>query len=320
LTISKEKLPLIARALSSAAVLLGVTSGLIALIFMSFYETSFKQALIHAIPLSIISSAIAIPSVKSLEHSTREFVVYESTFSDVLGIIFFNIVLTDHTSGWNSLVNFSWELTLIFAISILSTSFLIFLLNHSASRIRFFLVFAILILTYSVAKSWHLPSLILVLIFGLVLNNFGLLDYRITRKVFNFERISEISREIRLMTIETAFIIRTFFFLLFGYSINLALLANTEVMWVGALIIAITLLLRFLFLRYFLRIYSASLMLITPRGLITILLFYSIPVGQRMEKLSEGVLFIVIGFTAVMMTVGLLIDKETAKERMEEII
>jgi hypothetical protein len=59
---------------------------------------------------------------------------------------------------------------------------------------------------------------------------------------------------------------------------------------------------------------------ITPRGLITILLFYSIPVGQRMEKLSEGVLFIVIGFTAVMMTVGLLIDKETAKERMEEII
>ena len=61
LTLSKEKLPLISRAFLSSTVLLTRTSGLIAFIFMSVYETNFIQGLVHAIPLSIISSAIAIP-------------------------------------------------------------------------------------------------------------------------------------------------------------------------------------------------------------------------------------------------------------------
>ena len=320
LSIERKKLKLIGRALLSAAVLLGFTSVVISFIFIRYYHVNFQQALLHAIPLSVISSAIAIPSVRNLSEAKREFVIYESTFSDILGIILFNFVLVDHDSGIMAVVGFSWEMVLIFFVSIISTGLLIFLLNHSTSHVRFFLTFAVLILTYSLVKFLHLPSLILVLFFGLVLNNFKLLDYPVVHKYFSFERLNEVTKEMKLMTAETAFIIRTFFFLLFGYSINLHLLLSKEVLIMGLVIITITIILRFVFLKYFLKISSAPLTLMAPRGLITILLFYSIPENQRLHDLSEGVLFIVIVFTSLMMTVGLLFYKQTLKERIEDVI
>ncbi len=320
LSIKKEKLPLIGRAFVSALALLGFTSGLIAFIFVEYYDTSFQQALVHAIPLSVISSAIAIPSVRNMEEDKKEFVIYESTFSDILGIIAFNYFIVQHDSGIGGVLLFTWDIVLILFISVLSTAFLIFLLNHATSHIRFFLTFAIIILVYSLAKFLHLPSLILVLGFGLVLNNFRFFDYPIVHKVLSFDRLNDVTKELKLMTAETAFIIRTFFFLLFGYSINLALIGSVEVIGVGLLIIVITILLRFIFLRYFLKITSAPLMLIAPRGLITILLFYSIPPEQRLEQLSEGVLFVVIVFTGIAMTIGLLLNKQTPNEKIEDLI
>ena len=122
------------------------------------------------------------------------------------------------------------------------------------------------------------------------------------------------------MTAETAFIIRTFFFLVFGYSINLVLLKSQEVILLGVAIIVLTVLVRFIFLKYFLHINSAPLTLIAPRGLITILLFYSIPAEQRMAELSEGVLFIVIVLTGLAMTVGLLLNKQSATEEIKDVI
>jgi Kef-type K+ transport system membrane component KefB len=320
LSIERKKLPLIGRAFVSALALLGFTSGLIALIFSVYYGTSFQQALVHAIPLSVISSAIAIPSVSTMTEDKKEFVIYESTFSDILGIIAFNYFIVPHESGINSIFHFGWDIFLILLISLASTTFLIFLLNHATTHIRFFLTFAIIILTYSLAKFLHLPSLILVLCFGLVLNNFRSFDYPFVHKVLSFDRLHDVTRELKLMTAETAFIIRTFFFLLFGYSINLALLATQEVLLMGLAIIGITLVLRFLFLRFFLKIKSAPLTLIAPRGLITILLFYSIPETQRIENLSEGVLFVVIVSTGLMMTLGLLLNKQDPKERVIDVI
>ena len=320
LSIQRKKLPLIGRAFLSALALLGFTSGLIALIFANYYDTNFKQALLHAIPLSVISSAIAIPSVRNMEDDKREFVIYESTFSDILGIIAFNYLVMEQSSGIQAVFGFSWDVILIIIISIASTALLVFLLSHSTSHVRFFLAFSVLILTYSFAKYLHLPSLILVLCFGIVLNNFAAFDYPLVHRFLSFDKLKEVTKEMKLMTAETAFIIRTFFFLLFGYSINLLLLKSVEVILMGVAIIFVTILLRFIFLKYFLKINSAPLTLIAPRGLITILLFYSIPEEQRMQNLSEGVLFIVIVFTGLVMTIGLLLNKQSPTEQIEDVI
>lgn len=320
LKLQRDKLRLIGRAFLSALVLLAFTSGVIAVIFIYYYETDFQQAILHALPLSVISSAIAIPSVQNMDEDKKEFIVYESTFSDIIGIIAFNYFLTEHSSGLVAVFSFGWDLILIIVISILSTGFLVFLLNRSTSHVRFFLTFAIIILTYSIAKYYHLPSLILVMVFGLVLSNFKLFNFPIVRFFLSFEKINDVTKELKMMTAETAFIIRTFFFLLFGYSLNLLLLKSTEVFLMGLVIIVITLILRFIFLRAFLKITSTPLSLIAPRGLITILLFYSIPAEQRMANLSEGVLFIVIVLTGIAMTVGLLMNKQKAEESIKDVI
>jgi len=320
LTLERKKLPLISRAFISALVQMSVTSGIIGYLFSSYYHVDFRQALVHAIPLSVISSAIAIPSVQKMDPEKREFVIYESTFSDILGIILFNFIIINSSSGFGSVLQFSWSMVLIVIISVVSTAFLIFLLNHSTSHVRFFLTFAILILTYSLAKFLHLPSLILVLVFGLFLNNFRLLNYPIIRNFFSFERLTDVTKEMKLMTAETAFIIRTFFFLLFGYSINLVSLKNWEVVIIGFVIITVIILFRLFFLRLFLKITSAPLMLIAPRGLITILLYYSIPEQQRIQNLSEGVLFVVIVLSGIMMTIGLMLHKETPESQLEKIL
>ena len=320
LSIERKKLPLIWRAFLSALGLLGLTSGIIALIFYNYYDTSFKQALIHSIPLSVISSAIAIPSVRNMSEDNREFVICESTFSDILGIIAFNFLVFQNYSALPAILGFSWDIILILIISIVSTVFLLFMLNYSTSHVRFFLTFAILILAYSMAKFLHLPSLILVLCFGLVLSNFKLFNNPFVNQYLSFEKIADVTKEMKTMTGETAFIIRTFFFLVFGYSINLNLLKSKEVLLMGLAIIGATLLLRFVFLRYFLKMSSAPLTLIAPRGLITILLFYSIPKEQRLESLSEGVLFVVIVATGLMMTIGLLLNKQSPSEKIEDVI
>ncbi|GIV35857.1 MAG: hypothetical protein KatS3mg032_0236 [Cyclobacteriaceae bacterium] len=320
LKLERNKLTLIGRAFLSALILLAATAGLISVIFIYYYDTSFRTALIHAIPLSVISSAVAIPSVVGMSEEKREFIVYESTFSDILGIILFNYVVAGQGLGVGSLVNFSFNLVLIVIVSVVSTLALIFLLNHSKGQVRFFLTFAILVLTYSFAKFLHLPSLLLVLCFGLVINNFRLFNFPVVHRYFSFARLNDALNEMKTMTVETAFIIRTFFFLLFGYSINTGLLLSKEVLITGLVIILITLALRTLFLKFALRITSAPLSLIAPRGLITILLFYSIPAHLRIEKLSEGVLFVVIALTGLAMTIGLLLSRDKPSERIEDVI
>ncbi|MGS0748839.1 hypothetical protein [Halpernia sp. GG3] len=53
---------------------------------------SFREGLINVTPFCIISSSIAIPSAINLTSAKREFIIYESSISDIIGVIFFNFV------------------------------------------------------------------------------------------------------------------------------------------------------------------------------------------------------------------------------------
>lgn len=311
LRIEKHKLPLMGKAFVAALVLLILTASMIGAVFKAYYHVNFRQALIHAIPLSVISSAIAIPSVTGMDEERREFVVCESAFSDILGIIAFNFFVFEPETGWVAALNFSMDLFLILIISIVSTAALVLLLHYVNSNVRFFLTFAIIILTYSVAKYFHLPSLVLVLCFGLVLSNYKLLNFPRIRLVLSFDKLNDVLGELKMMTAETAFIIRTFFFLLFGYTMNLTLLQSQEVVVVGLIIIVLILGLRYLFLRLTLPKHASSLTFIAPRGLITILLFYSIPAEERLPQVSDGILFLLIVLTGVAMFIGLMVSDKT---------
>ena len=55
----------------------------------ALFNLDFETSLLFTIPLSVLSSAIIIPSLEGLSEYKKEFMIYESTFSDILGIVAF---------------------------------------------------------------------------------------------------------------------------------------------------------------------------------------------------------------------------------------
>ena len=53
---------------------------------------------------------------------------------------------------------------------------------------------------------------------------------------------------------------------------------------------------------------------IAPRGLITILLFYSIPEALQLETFNSGIFLFVIIATSVIMTIAMIFDKRRSNK------
>lgn len=317
LKITPDKKKLIIRSLLSAVSVLFITTIAIADILHFAFDIPFKQALPYAVAMGVISSAIAIPSVNNLSSEKREFIIYESTFSDILGIMLFNYVISDKLLSLNTGLVFVWNLVLISFISIICTVLVLILLKYLKGHIKVFLILSILILVYSLSKQWHLPSLFFILVFGLVLNNAEpFLKGWITR-FLDPRKLNSVNRELKGMTAELAFLIRTFFFLLFGYSIDVSLIISLPVIITGSIIILVILLIRYVFLRYISKTNVFPELFIAPRGLITVILFYSIPAQLTSDKFNEGVLSFVILISGLILMLGILFSKQKYKVENE---
>jgi hypothetical protein len=75
-------------------------------------------------------------------------------------------------------------------------------------------------------------------------------------------------------------------------------------------------LLRYLFFKFILRMDPVPLVYFGPRGLITILLFISIPQVSRIPFLNEEVITIVILMTIILMTVGNMVSRGEKPEAL----
>lgn len=320
LKITRKKLPLIGKSFVSALLILIATSGLIGWILIEFIELPISTAFVYAVPLGVISSAIAIPSVNKLSEEKKEFIIYESTFSDIIGIMLFNYIVIGNITSGNSIASFFINLFIMLTVSAISTGLLLFLLSYTKSHIKFYLIFAILILIYSISKMFHLSPLLFILIFGLMLNNANLFIKGNLANYLHLERLQSTTEELKLITAETAFIVRTFFFILFGYAINLHLLMDLNVILIGFLITAAILFTRFIFLRFISKSNIFPEIFIAPRGLITIVLFYSIPSQFQTSDFNEGILFFVIIATSVIMMLGIMATRTNYEEKFDDLI
>jgi hypothetical protein len=170
--------------------------------------------------------------------------------------------------------------------------------------VRFFLVFAVLILLYVGGKMLNLPALVIILFFGLVVANWKLSLFQRFYNWLHPDEVDKVSHLLHALTQESSFLIRTFFFFIFGLTINVKLLTNPDVILTGSLIVLALLVVRYVYLRFFLRGHIFPELFFMPRGLITILLFYSIPVAYKLNRFNEGILFFVIILTSVIMMIG----------------
>src|SRR5690606_15415955 len=165
-----------------------------------------------------------------------------------------------------SFLQFFIGLISIFAISLVSCFALVFFINRIKLHIKFFLIIALLIIVYALGKIFHLSSLLLVLFFGLAINNARLFLNGRLKKYFVVETLNVELHQLKLITGESAFLIRTFFFVLFGYSFDLISLLDENVILMGSIIILIILAVRFVFLKYIARSTIFPELFVAPRG------------------------------------------------------
>jgi len=305
LKLGRDKIKVIRNSFFSALVILVVSTLMIAGFTFLWLKEPFLNCIVYAIPLSIISSAVVIPSIAHLGDDKKEFLVYETSFSDILGILLFNYFTAREILTWLSLGIFAGGIVLSVVISVVLSLLLFYLLLKSKIHVRFFLVFALLILLETVGKMLKLPSLLIIMVFGLLINNWDILHARL-KVIFPKEEVDSTLGLLQSITAESSFLIRTFFFLLFGFTFNIALLLDKEVIFIGSVIVVMLLAVRYLYLRVFIRANIFPELFYIPRGLITILLFYRIPPELKMLSFNEGVLFFVILATSIIMMMGMI--------------
>lgn len=325
LEIKKEKLPLILKGFFAALVILILNIAALQWIFAKLFQMDPQLATLSAIPLAIISSAVAIPSAAGLFDHDREFVVYESTFSDILGIMIFNYALRQFGAqqaliGTTPLVSLFLQILGVIVISLAITYVLFRLMRQIEHHVKFFLILALLILVYAFGKLFHLPALVTIFIFGIFLSNVKSLLPQFLKNYLDLKQTEKELHEFHILTAESTFIVRTFFFLFFGFSIQLSDFNSIQPLFYGVLIILIMLVLRYgYFTATTFKLKPGPLVYMSPRGLISILLFIQLKevafIDLSTSPIDERVLLIVILCSMLVMLMGTL--KKTKPSEVE---
>ena len=309
LEFNRSKKTVITKSFFVALIPMILLSFLMAFFFQYFENASFKMSLTNAIPFCVISSSVAISSVKNLTAADSEFIIFESSLSDILGVLFFNFITLNSVINIHSTGIFTLQLLLIAVISFIATLGLSYLLSKIEHPIKFVPIVLLVILIYAISEIYHLPALVFILLFGLFLGN---LDELKQFKWIQILRPKELDKEVRKfkdLIIEATFLIRALFFLLFGYLMKKSEILNPEtILWAIGIVAAI-----FLFrgiLLKLLKLPITPLLFIAPRGLITILLFLAIIPSQTISFVNTSLVIQVIILTVLVMMIGLLGSKK----------
>ncbi|MFB0923788.1 MAG: cation:proton antiporter, partial [Vicingaceae bacterium] len=314
--IHRNKIKTILAAFATSIIILGVTNSLIACILYFTLSVEFMDAFFYAIPLSVVSSAIVIPSVHTLIPAKKEFMILEATLSDIFGIMLFELWIIEPHIGQTYTEAISWNILISVGVSILLSYFLVYVFLKIKTEIKFFLFLAILALLFSVGEYFHYSALIIILVFGLVLNNTHVFFRGFLKRLVNLEKVKEIRHEFVIITIESSFLIRTFFFVVFGLTMKLDGLFNPESIIIAVLIMMVIFFTRALNLKVFIKSTIFPQMLIAPRGLVTILLFQKIVEHYHIIPFSEAILAWVIIGTNLVMMFGLIASGSTEEDTL----
>jgi potassium/hydrogen antiporter len=307
LEVERSKLPLIGKSLLTAVLPMLVLGFLLAG-WLVWQGNSWQMSLANAIPFCVISSSIAIPTVKHLSHRNREFIVYESSLSDIVGVTLFGLLATETIFTANSLLIFLLEMVVMVAISFVATGLLSILLHSVKSKVKFAPIIFMVLLIYGVAKVYHLPALIFILVLGLFLGNLDKFrQFKLVDRLHPETMERELNR-FKDIVIEATFLIRTAFFLLFGFLISTEEIIYLDTMPIAAGMVALIFVLRAAQLLA-LRLPLLPLLFVAPRGLITVLLFLSIPATMAIPQVNKSLVIQVVIFTTLVMMLGMILGE-----------
>lgn len=308
LKLTKEKLPLLNKTFLLA--FLSIITLCIALgAWFAIQGFPIKDSLLNAIPLSIISSAIAIPTAKMLSNKDKEFIIFESSLSDIIGVTLFNFIAINEIINWKTSLAFLGEIGISIIFSLVAALVLTLMISRLKHRVKFMPIIALIVFLYALAKGFHLPALILILVFGLVIANIEKISTIKWFKNFETSRLTNEIHKFDEITTELTFVVRVSFFLIFGFTIDLNTLLDLDTFILSSLVFGMIVLLRILQL-LILKLPIFPLAYVSPRGLITVLLFVNIPAGQTISVVNQTLITQVILMTSIFMMVATIFSKK----------
>jgi NhaP-type Na+/H+ and K+/H+ antiporter len=291
--------------LASLLTIIGGTLIMASMLYLLLND-SFYRCLIAALPLSIISSTVTVQSIEQLSVSQREYAVYESAFASILGIMAYNFLLISQNSVLGAVWLFTRDTLVMALISLACCFLLLYLIGRINHRIKFLPIISVLFLVYALAEINHLSSLLLILIFGLFLNNTELFIRGRLSLILKNDLFEKELDQLKNLTAEGSFVVRTFFYLLLGYAAVPSQLIDIDALIVSVLFVGVIIGWRWVTLRLTYRGVSKPLLWIAPRGLITILLYLNIPDDLRLQGFREGIPILVVVLSASLVMVGVL--------------
>lgn len=308
LEINSGKVHVLRKSFIMALLPLLLNTGFLAFLFMRVTDYGLSDAVLNAIPLAVISSAIAIPSAGNLNPQNREFIIYESSFSDIIGVLFFNFMMMHTELGLSAIADFGFKLLLMLLVSLSASLALAYLLRRIQHHVKFMPIIILILLIYEISKVFHLPGLLFILIFGLILGNLTQLKrFHLVKRLKPDLLIREVHK-FKDIAGEVAFVVRALFFILFGFLISTEDVLNQDSLLLSVLVFLAIVFVRFVYL-LLLRKPLLPLLFIAPRGLISILLFLSLPASRYIPLMNNALVIQVVLLTALFMMLGLMFSK-----------
>lgn len=316
LRLTREAAPLIVRSTACAVLGIALVGAALAAVFSFWFDAPMQAVLAHAIPLSVISSAVAIPAAAALVPRLREFVVYESSISDIVGVVLFYAIIGEITHFGSMVTRLTGEITLSALIGLAAGLLIYWLIQRIEHHVRVLpMIFGITLL-YGLGKIMHLAPLVMVLLVGLLLNNSQLLGRRFKSNPAYAGDLEAFKH----LTAEFTFAVRSFFFVLLGFATAPVDLLEPSAWLLAVLVVALCVLLRWPVLRFVARESAEPLLWFAPRGLITVLLFLSIPPELGISGFPAAGLMLVILMWALLLTWGVMRTRSEEKPAAVEII
>jgi len=300
LTVTRERQALVITSAASSLAGFMLSLAAFGLMFAFLLHMPAQTAMLVAIPFAVISSAVAIPSAAALPQKAHEFIVYESSLSDILGVLVFYAWV----GGEGSLAGFAADLlgggVLSIVAALVAGLALFYFINQIDGHVRFLPLLAGLVFLYAIGKELHLSPLVVVLVCGLVINNPKLLTWHSKLRQMKTESYAQTLREFKGLVSELTFATKSFFFLLLGYWTDVKSMLSVEAWLVALAGIALILASRWAILKLLRQSDIAQLVWIAPRGLITVLLFLSAQSTGALGSFPFGAVMLVVLITSAL--------------------
>ena len=299
-----------------------------------FMGLNIIPALFIGSVLGSISPAVVVPIVRmlNLSDNTKSMLVVETAITDVLSIIISLAVLKTFQSGQNTIMAF-------IGTDLIATMIMSLLLGFGGAviwstileKIRkfpntIFTTLAFIFLLYGSAEILGYSGPISVLIFGVVLANSKKIPLDIVQR-FGADHLTEFTSIEKTLFSEVIFLVKTFFFIFLGISIQFS---NLKIMFMG-LILTLTIYIGRLILCKILiskktdTYESAMISFIIPKGLAAaVLAEVPMHMGLPIDSIStfteiRSIIYIVI-LLSILLTAILIYGQESGmtKNRYEK--